>query len=378
MPDDPRLEGARSIPIAEVAARLDVPDLKRAGHEQVGPCPRCGGKDRFSINPERGVYNCRHCGGGDGLALVQLMLNCDFKTAISWLVGDAQVQLDPAEAKRREEDRARKKASADRRAAEERRKAVARAQAIWREGRPAAGSPVAEYLSKRGIPSWITDAPPHALRYHPALPYMVPGARPGTYEEIHRGPAMLGAILAPSGQLAGVHRTWIDLAQRKGKAIIRHNGETLESKKVWGHKKGCAIRLGGPERAETLVMGEGIETTLTAMAASTYPHAAYWSGIDLGNMSGRRVTRGDGMKFAGVPDLTDEEAFLPPPWTRWLVFILDGDSDPKLTRAKILAGLRRARAKVPGVERASFVHAGEGMDLNDVLMGKGDDADREN
>jgi hypothetical protein len=49
------------------------------------------------------------------------------------------------------------------------------------------------------------------------------------------------------------------------------------------------------------------------------------------------------------------------------VFIQDGDSEPRLTRAKLLAGLRRAKANNPEL-RISIVHAGEGRDLNDVLM----------
>ena len=74
------------------------------------------------------------------------------------------------------------------------------------------------------------------------------------------------------------------------------------------------------------------------------------------------------MLYAGVPDLADDEAFVPPPWVRRLIFIQDGDSEPKATRAKLLAGLRRAIHHQPKLE-AQIVHAGEGVDLNDVLRG---------
>ena len=97
--DDPRLTEARAIPIDEVADRLAIAGLKRAGREMIGPCPACGGKDRFGINTQKGVYNCRHCGAGDGLKLVQLVLGCDFKAALAWLMDD--VSIDPAEAARR-------------------------------------------------------------------------------------------------------------------------------------------------------------------------------------------------------------------------------------------------------------------------------------
>ena len=83
--------------------------------------------------------------------------------------------------------------------------------------------------------------------------------------------------------------------------------------------------------------------------------------------------RGKGMKYAGVPDMDDADAFLPPEGVRELIFIQDGDSDPKLTRAKLLSGLRRAKAAVASVERIRIVPAGDGRDLNDLLM----DADHE-
>lgn len=132
-----------------------------------------------------------------------------------------------------------------------------------------------------------------------------------------------------------------------------------------GSKKGGAIRL--TRAASTLVMGEGIETTMTAAAANVIPGAGYWAGVDLGNMSGRRES-GKGMKFAGRPDLDDDEAFLPPPGVERLVYIMDGDSDPKDTRSKLEAGLRRAMIHRPGL-RGQIAHVGEGKDLNDVLMG---------
>jgi len=42
---DDRLALAKAVPIADVAARLDLAGLRRAGREIVGPCPRCGGDD---------------------------------------------------------------------------------------------------------------------------------------------------------------------------------------------------------------------------------------------------------------------------------------------------------------------------------------------
>ncbi|OLS53774.1 primase-helicase zinc-binding domain-containing protein [Rhodovulum sulfidophilum] len=71
--EDPRLAEARALPIGEVAERLGIAGLKPPqAIERVGPCPVCGGRDRFGINTARNVFNCRHCGGGDAIALVGL------------------------------------------------------------------------------------------------------------------------------------------------------------------------------------------------------------------------------------------------------------------------------------------------------------------
>lgn len=376
MRDDPRLAEAKLIPILEIANRLGLADLKRGGREWVGPCPVCGGRDRFGINPDKGVWNCRQCGAGDGLKLVSHVLGCDFKGALSWLMGEAGVDIDPAEAARRKAEAAKQEAARKARAEKERANAIRQARDIWNACKPAAGTPVTHYLRLRGLPRWLADAPPDALRFHPSLPYMVPSGDGRSYIEAHRGPAMVAGCLDRRGYLTAVHRTWLDLTRAKGKAKIVHGGEEQPAKKIWGSKKGTAIRLthARGDAFSTLVMGEGIETTLTACAADAYPGAAYWAGVDLGNMSGQRVIRGEGMKLAGIPDLDDKDAFLPPPWVTWLVFVQDGDSDPKLTRAKLLAGLRRAKAHSRALKRISIVHPGEGRDLNDLIMEEVGDA----
>ena len=59
------------VPMADAVARLGL-QLKRQGRELVGPCPRCGGRDRFAINLGKQVWNCRGCSrGGDAIGLVR-------------------------------------------------------------------------------------------------------------------------------------------------------------------------------------------------------------------------------------------------------------------------------------------------------------------
>src|SRR5262245_32545034 len=93
------------------------------------------------------------------------------------------------------------------------------------------------------------------------------GARPTL---AHRGPAMLAPFYDADGKGIGLHITWLDPSQPKGKACV-HNpetGEVLPSKKMRGTKAGGFIDLGGcRERCARVVGGEGIETVLAAYTA---------------------------------------------------------------------------------------------------------------
>jgi putative DNA primase/helicase len=53
-----------------------------------GPCPACGGKDRFRFDNKGGdgTYYCNQCGAGDGITLVRKVNGWDFKTACDEIV----------------------------------------------------------------------------------------------------------------------------------------------------------------------------------------------------------------------------------------------------------------------------------------------------
>lgn len=358
-----RLALAKAIPILEVAHRLGISGLRPAGLERVGPCPVCGdgGKrtaDRFGINPAKGLFLCRQCGGkGDGVALVQHVQGCDFKAALDFLVGGVAAPIDQAEIARRrkaaeEADRRRQEYEAQARA-----RAIRDAREIWQAAEPGKGTAAEAYLAGRGIrfPEW-----PPTLRYLPAHRY----GRPKDSD--YAGPCMIAAVQNQAGKVAAVHQTWIDPANPGRKAaLVDRQGEALPAKLVRGSKKGGAIRLSPLGSSGVLVMGEGIETTASALTINAIPTAAYWAGVDLGNMAGRQL-RVPGAKHSGLPDMTDDRAWLPPAEVSRLVFIQDGDSDPEATRAKLLAGLRRAAAARPGLV-AQIVAAAPGCDLNDMI-----------
>jgi putative DNA primase/helicase len=79
---------ARAVKIEDEIARRAI-ELGRQGIELVGPCPKCGGDDRFAVNIKKKVFNCRGCKkGGDVIQLVQHLDGVDFKTACTTLTGE--------------------------------------------------------------------------------------------------------------------------------------------------------------------------------------------------------------------------------------------------------------------------------------------------
>lgn len=366
--DDGRKDKAKAIPILEVAQRLRIGGLRRAGVERVGPCPVCGGSDRFSINPARGVWHCRGNNGGcdlggDALALAQHVLGCDFQGVLDFLVDKADVAPDPAELARRKA--AAEAAEDERREYEERARAraIRDAREIWHAAAPGAGTLAEQYLAARGIVfprSW-----PPSLRFLPDHPAMKSDG--GRFVELHRGPCMVAGVQDAAGKVTAVHQTWLDPDRLGKKArISMPDGSAAPSKMVRGSKKGGAIRLSPLGTSGVMIMGEGIETTATAISAGVMPAATFWAGIDLGNMAGRQVKL-EGKRHSGLPDMEDERAWVPPSGIARLYFIQDGDSDPRATRAKLLSGIRRAARLRPGLQ-GFIVPAAAGKDLNDMRV----------
>ena len=194
--EDPRIAEAKTRDWDQLVANLAIGRLQRAGVERIGPCPSCGGTDRFGINTRKGVFQCRRCEAkGDQIALVQLVLGLDFPAALAWICGPRQ-ELTPAQ---RAERADRDAANLARKQAEEakfREKAIADARAIWNAAVPAEGTPVRDYLALRGITRDLLPSLPPTLRYHPDLAYMVQG-QGGRWIEAHRGPAIAPGLTWP-------------------------------------------------------------------------------------------------------------------------------------------------------------------------------------
>ena len=178
--------------------------------------------------------------GPDGRLLVRCFAGCEqaavLKALRTYQAGDVETQtsnnstLPPS---RKDIDRER----------------AAAAVAIWQVSRPATGTLVAAYLGSR----CITINPPSAIRFHSGLRHAPSG---------QTLPAMVAGIQSPSGDLAGIHRTFLAL-DGFGKAHVEPQRMMLGT----GH--GGAVRI--TPAAETLALVEGVEDALALVQLTRTP-----------------------------------------------------------------------------------------------------------
>ena len=82
--------------ILEVARLLGVRFKSNGGVERCGPCPVCGGDDRFSVNNTKGVFNCRQCNGrGDAIGLARFVTGMSYADALIFVGDQRAVDIDP-------------------------------------------------------------------------------------------------------------------------------------------------------------------------------------------------------------------------------------------------------------------------------------------
>jgi hypothetical protein len=82
------IDRARAIRLEDEIARRNI---KLKGKvDRSGPCPVCGGCDRFAIHIRKQKWNCRNCkvGGGDAIGLVQFIDGIGFVEAVELLTGE--------------------------------------------------------------------------------------------------------------------------------------------------------------------------------------------------------------------------------------------------------------------------------------------------
>lgn len=371
------VQRARDVPIMDVVSMLGA-RLKRAGNEHVGPCPLCGGDDRFAVKPSENVFVCRGSGGGDGIAMAMHVRSLEFVAACELILdeppprGGHDTPPQPinaeAERERREDQKARKAEHGERvRSQEDRvRQAVI---ALVERSVPIAGTHGEAYLKGRGIHATAEQLA--SLRFIQALEYRgyVEG---GEAEQlIGEYPCIIAPMVNAAGEIVGVHRTYLDRVKpikRPRDEVTLAGGKKAENlaKKMFGSKG--LIRIGPV--MPVMAVAEGIENALS------------WYGLGYGPDDVCIAAAGDLGWLAGgctgtVPHPTLRKRVIPnavpdparpgmamPAEVKELILLGDGDSDPANTRAHLLTAARRHR----GAGRMVNIHmAPDGADWSDAL-----------
>lgn len=210
-----------------------------------GPCPMCGGTDRYRFDDRlgNGDYYCSGCGAGNGFHLMMFLLNTnsfsEAAKAVDKIVSDIRAQPFSEEVD-----------------VEQRRSIMNK---VWGEAN--ADEMVLAYLKSRGLnPAYLgpllTDIRGSNRILH------------GPTGDRCRG--MLALIRDPAGEPISIHRTYSHNSKRKKR--VMPPTKTIA---------GGAIRLGEPNGE--LIVAEGIETALSA--SEMYGGTASWAAISADNMT---------------------------------------------------------------------------------------------
>ncbi|MFW0776101.1 MAG: toprim domain-containing protein [Rickettsiales bacterium] len=189
-----------------------------------GPCPLCGGKDRFRFDNKNGdgTYFCSGCGAGDGMKLAVEWAGGQFKDVaakIDGMIGN--IEFDTVKPKPKSNP-----------------------MKVLSKSRPA-GLLVEPYLKSRGLelPQYLGECPSHDYWETDENGDLV---KHGSF------PCMVASLRDESGQVLGSHITFLD-GNRKA--------SVTSAKKINGEApNGAVARL--YDITPTLGIAEGIETAI--------------------------------------------------------------------------------------------------------------------
>lgn len=236
----------------EILIGLGVPDKMLVNRH--GPCPACGGKDRFRFDDRdgHGTYFCSHCGAGDGPKLAMLVTGMDFREVADRIRRAAGGEIiangrlpGRASVVEREETSDQKRR---------------RMNQLWGRALPVkAADPAGIYLASR-LGRMPTGT---GLRFQPECRY--PGGEAWG--------AMLAVFIGPDGVPSGLHRTYLTADGRKAPLVSPRLS-------LGPLVNGGAVRLA--PSAPVLGIAEGIET---ALAASRLFDVPCWAALNAGRLA---------------------------------------------------------------------------------------------
>lgn len=234
-----------------ILAQLGIPEeslrLKKAG-----PCPACGGRDRFTFDNRklRGDFICRGCGAGDAFELLMRVYGWDFPAARRHVMEAAGLSGD--ETPRHAERKALRAGVASTPTVA---MPSARVRSLARSACAVADCPDAvAYLESRGL--WPLPAG-CTLRAHVGMDYW------HERQQLGRFPGLVAEVRDLAGELATVHATYLS----SGRKLVNHEPRKLFSPLTG--REGCAVRL--MLAADVLGIAEGLETALSAAALDELP-----------------------------------------------------------------------------------------------------------
>lgn len=257
------VEQARAVDIGLIAQahRLTL----RGDKNLAGPCPHCGGIDRFWINLPRQQFGCRGC-GAHGRGAIDLLVFLDgvpFVEAVEKLDGrSGQARTIPDVKKDHS------KFALD----------------IFCEAQSPEGTPVEAYLDRRGL------RPPSSavVRYHPCCPF---GGK--------SVPAMVALVRnITTNKPQAVHRTALD---HDGNKIGVPVGDRCFDRMTLAPTAGGAIKFtADADVSIALGIGEGIETALSLQRLPEWFGSPVWSVLSATGIRDFPVLPGIETLFVGV------------------------------------------------------------------------------
>lgn len=234
-----------------------------------GPCPKCGGKDRFrwdNKNGDGGGY-CHQCDfKGSGLVLAAKWLNLtsrqDFPKLLK-IISDALSSMGISV----------NQSTPCANSANFAKDSYIRelAEKIWIESKPLNldhDNAVLKYLKRRGLKK-LTGL--ESLRFHPELTYFDEDGK-----SIGKFPALVSKIVDVAGNFLGIHRIYLD--EFGNKANLN------PVKMALGKIATGAIHLDAV--TDVLNVAEGIETALAVRAMTGQPT---WAAISAGNLKNLHI-----------------------------------------------------------------------------------------